>query len=115
MSDKIDNNNVEETITYNELSEPIKKEFRKYVNDLTKKSRKLFNKHAFHIGYNNEIVDCLIAFLEKHPIIFAANYDITERDMIKWALSENIKQNQRMIDKIKEVETNFDLPLEYKD
>jgi hypothetical protein len=36
-------------------------------------------------------------------------------DMLKWSLNQNIEYTKTLIDKIKEVEKDLGLPLEYKD
>ena len=84
-----------------------------FWTELLKKTRKLFRRQQKYMTDNNETTNALLFFLEMQPEFFAGFFGITERDMIKWALRENIKQNQLFIDKIQEVEREYDLPLEY--
>jgi len=87
----------------------------KYVNGLIKQAHKLFSRQRKYMADNNETTNGLLEFLDKCPDYFSMGFSVGDRDMIKWALSENIKQNQLLIDKIKAVETELGLPLEYDD
>ena len=60
---------------------------------------------------NNQTTDGLLIFLDKYPELFAAEYGEINRDIIKWALSENIKKNRELIDKIQEIEKELNLEI----
>ena len=70
---------------------------------------RLFDRHSKYRTDNNQTVDGLLIFLDKYPELFAGEYEKINRDMIKWALGENIKKNQELIDKIQEIEKRFNL------
>ena len=87
------------------------KEVRDRTKDLIKKVRRLFNRHSKNMADNNDSTSVLLMFLDKYPTVFADEFGVIERDMLKWALDVNTKNNQLLIDKIKEIETEYNLPL----
>ena len=93
----------------------IEREIKKYVENLLRQARKLIDKQHKYMTENNETTEALLLFLKKQPEAFATEFGIYEREMFKWALNENCKQNRRLIKKIKELEVTYNLPFEYED
>jgi hypothetical protein len=89
-------------------------QFEIWHESIMKKVAKLFKRQAKYMVDNNETTDALLVFLEKYPELFANEYEMVARDMIKWALTENIRKNRALIDKIQEVEDNLGLEVKKK-
>lgn len=107
---------TEENVKDRELPEDeaaAEKEYFDYLRKIIKQARKLFTRQQRYMTDNNDTANALLLFLKEYPDLFANGFGITERDMIKWALGENIKHTQLLIDKITELETELGLPLEY--
>ena len=85
-----------------------------FFESLMKRVEKLFARHSKYMSDNNETTDGLLLFLDKYPELFACDYDIIARDMIKWALAENIKKNRALIDKIQEIEKKHNLDIHHE-
>ncbi len=91
------------------------KDAEKFLDTLTKQADKLFNRHSKYRGDNNETAQALLIYLDKYPELFANEYGAINRDMLKWSLQENIKTTQALLDKVKAIETAFNLPLHPQD
>jgi len=76
----------------------------KQITAFMKKVDRLFIRQSKYMYDNNETTDCLLEFLDKYPELFVTEYGETNRDMIKWALNQNMQKNRELIDKIQEVE-----------
>jgi len=87
------------------------REAEQWLNSIMKKVQKLFNRQSKYMTDNNQTTDGLLIFLDKYPQLFAEEYGEINRDMIKWALAENIKKNRALIDKIQEIEKELNLPI----
>jgi len=87
------------------------KDVQKWLDDLLKRIDKLFKRLSKHTTDNNESIDCLFLFLEKYPQFFIDEYGTINRDMIKWALAENIKKSRQLIDKIQQIEKDHNLEI----
>jgi hypothetical protein len=101
----------------NKQTELTEKDIEKYFDTIAKHLSKLVNRIHNNMSDNNQSIDFLIEQLsqEPNPLIFALSGEIGTRKFLKWALAENIKRNQALIDKITEIEKARDLPLEYED
>ena len=100
----------------NEMKEKTEKDIElenaeQYIKELLKQARKLFNRQSKYMRDNNQTTEGLLYFLGKQPEVFAAHFGIIERDMLKWALQTNINHNNALIDRIKEIEAEYNLPL----
>jgi len=87
------------------------KEVKEWAKKLIKEVWKLLNRHSNNMSDNNETIVVLLMFLEKYPMIFAHDFGMIERDMIKWSLKRNIEHNQKLVEKIEQIEKDFNLPL----
>jgi len=102
-----------------ELSEPdvnfavSAKQCEIWYDNIMRKVRRLFNRQSKYMTDNNETTDGLLIFLDKYPEWFANEYGEINRDMIKWALAENIKKNRAMIDKIQAIEKALNLEIHH--
>ena len=79
--------------------------------NLIRQVTKTFNRVSRNMRENNQSIDALILFLDNYPELFADNYDEIGRDMEKWVLSESIKKNRKLIDKIQEIERTLNLAM----
>ncbi|MCL2061346.1 MAG: hypothetical protein FWH03_01800 [Firmicutes bacterium] len=86
----------------------------KFFETLMKRVTKLFQRQQKYMTDNNDTTDALLFFLEKYPELFADEYGTINRDMIKWALAENIKRNRALIDKIQEIEKKLNLEIHHE-
>jgi hypothetical protein len=86
----------------------------KFFDTLLKRVKKLFLRQQKYMVDNNETTDGLLLFLDKYPELFELEYDTINRDIIKWALNENIKKNRALIDKIQEVEKKLGLEIHHE-
>ena len=91
------------------------KAYYSYLSGILKQARKLFSRQRKYMADNNETTQALLLFLKEFPDLFAHNFSVGDREIIKWALGENIKQNRILIDTISGLETGLCLPLEYED
>ena len=75
---------------------------------------KIINRQSKYMLDNNQSTDVLIEFLGQCPHMFTNVYDAIGRDIIKWALNENIKKNRALIDKIQAVEKELNLEIHHE-
>ena len=92
----------------------LEKDIEEFFSTLLKRVKKLFLRQQKYMIDNNETTDGLLLFLDKYPELFELEYDTINRDMIKWALNENIKKNRNLIDKIQEVEKKLGLDMHHE-
>jgi hypothetical protein len=85
-----------------------------WEKDIMKKVQRLFNRQSKNMTDNNQTTDGLLLFLDAYPELFADKYGMINRDMIKWALHENIKKNRELIDKIQEIEKELNLEIHHE-
>lgn len=90
------------------------RDLEKFFTTLMKRAKKLFLRQQKYMVDNNETTDGLLLFLDKYPELFELEYDTVNRDMLKWALNENIKKNRALIDKIQEVEKKLGLDIHHE-
>jgi len=95
---------MKKTMTEQEIKQ---KEMLDYVKKLNKQVRKQLSK----LSDTNDTIDVLLLYLKEKSTAFAMDFEMIERDMIKWSLKRNITQTQLLIDKIEEIEAEYDLPL----
>ena len=105
MSDKIKNAINPDT---------AEQDFEQWRKSLMKKVQRLFNRQSKYMTDNNQTTEGLLLFLGKYPELFADEYGVINRDIIKWALAENIKKNRALIDKIQEIEKELNLEIHHK-
>ena len=103
-----------------QFKEMARKELEKYFNKISRHIDKLLSRIHDKISDNNQSIDFLLEQLNgepenSHPIIYALADEIEGRKFLKWALRENSKRNQALIDKITEIEKTYKLPLEHTD
>lgn len=91
------------------------KKHEKQFNFLAKMLHKSLVSLHKNIGYNNGLIENTIVFIKNEPMIFAFSQDPENRNFLKWALNENIKHNQQLLDTIAEIETEYELPTEHPD
>jgi len=91
------------------------KEIAKYFDTMAKHLYKLTTRISKNMGDNNQSIDFLLEHLDSEPLVFALSSEIGARKFFKWALADNIKRNQALIDKITKIEQKHNLPLEYPD
>jgi hypothetical protein len=87
----------------------------KFLRGIAKGDEKNTSNLLFNCGQNNAIIETYILYLEKYAHIFADVHNAESRNFIKWALSENIKKTQTLLDKITATEKALNLPLEIDD
>ena len=73
-----------------------------------KKARKKLSKD---IEKNNDIMSGLARFIQGNPDIYFAGIGATENDMLKYFLSESIKNAQALLDTIQEYEDKTGFPV----
>ncbi|MCL2570334.1 MAG: hypothetical protein FWE16_03955 [Firmicutes bacterium] len=95
--------------TDKELEKIIEKEF----NSLAKILHKAICEMLGNMGSNNTIIESIVEFMKNEPSVFAFSRDAENRNFLKWAISENIKQNKLLLKQICKVEKKFNLPLEH--
>jgi len=89
-------------------------QFEKWHREIMKKVQRLFYRQSKYMRDNNQTTDGLLLFLDKYPALFADYYEEINRDIIKWALNENIKKNRLLIDKIQEIEDSLGLEMHHR-
>jgi hypothetical protein len=92
-----------------ELSEKQKE---KYFNACAKALHKTIARLEHNMGYNNGTVESLLLFMQNDPTIFVFSQHPENRNFLKWALQENIDRNQEFLQKITELEKEYNLPTE---
>jgi len=90
------------------------KELDAWAKRITKNVQKIINRQSRYMWDNNKTTDAVIEFLDVCPDMFAVIYDTMRRDMVKWALNENIKKNRALIDKIQAVEKDLNLEIHHE-
>jgi len=73
--------------------------------------KKIRKKLSKDIQYNNGISDGLAKSSESNPELYFAGIGETENDMLKYFLSESIKNTKALLDKIQEYEDETALPV----
>ena len=94
-----------------------KKEIKKHFDAVSKHFDKLLSRIHNRMGDNNDSIDFLLEQFKKDPnyLVYALSDEIHGRKFLKWALAENIKRNQSLIDLINKIEKEHKLPTEYTD
>ena len=73
-----------------------------------------FSRQSKNMRDNNQTTDGLLVFLDKYPKLFVNKYGTINRDIIKWALAENIKKNRALIDKVQTIEQELNLDIHHE-
>jgi hypothetical protein len=95
--------------TKNEMTEA---EFKKWLKSILKQESKFTSEYLYNCGENSELMKALTAFMDKYPILFADNHSAESRKFIKWVLQKQIEQTQSFIDRITQIEKEYNLPLD---
>ena len=89
-------------------------EAREFVEYLIKESKRLVRRFEKNTADNNQASEALIAYITKYPELFFGDREMIENDMFKWALKENIKATQKLLDTIQEKEDEIGFPVIHK-
>jgi hypothetical protein len=95
------------------------------VNEMTQKERdkrmlkfadKFIEEYYASLESIDQMCEILTTMIEiKGELLAKHDIGITNRDMLKWTIGENIKRQQAFVETIKQFEQTHKLPLEYLD
>ena len=96
---------------YIDPADMAEREAQAYLQGMVSGVKKIRRKLSRDIQKNSDISDGLVRFIESNPELYFAGIGETENDMLKWALSENIKNTKALLDKIHEYEDKTGFPI----
>ena len=86
------------------MTEMTEKHIEKYFDTMAKHLYKFITRISKNMGDNNQSIDLWLENLDSEPPIYVLSSEIGARKFFKWALADNIKRNQALIEKITEIE-----------
>jgi len=101
-------------ITRENIDTCTEQEVEAYLDYLITETQKIRRKLQRANGDNDDRADVLIKYIDKYPILFGANIDYIERDMLKWSLRVHIDTMQALLDRIQKCEDELGLPIIHK-
>jgi len=87
------------------------KEAEQKLKELEKATNKMFLKLSKNIDTNNDTIAALLLYLDTLPLMFAEQYGMLNRDMLKWTLRQHIGKFEDLIAKIEQIEKEHNLPM----
>ena len=89
---------------YKELKDMTEGEVQAYLQGMVKGVQKARKQLSRNLEKTNDITAGLAKFIETNPEIYFAGISEFDNDMLKYLLSENLKNTQTLLDKIQENE-----------
>ena len=96
---------------YIDPADMTESEMQAYLQGMVSSVKKIRKKLSKDIQYNNGISDGLARSIESNPELYFAGIGETENDMLKYFLSESIKNTQKLLDTIQEYEDKTGFPV----
>ena len=86
-------------------------QYEKWLDKLMTNFEKLHMKNSQHFEKVGGNIEMMLIFLNKYPELFGEQYGEVARDMFKFYIHRHMDNCQKLIDRVSEIEKEYNLPI----